>query len=87
MPLVVLVWGCAARVINTFAASMAMRCASVIRVTLVTSNALSLALTDLCDLYANKTVWERLQKIGMKQPVNWDASAGAYAALYRDLRK
>ena len=28
-----------------------------------------------------------LQKNGMKQPVNWDASAGAYAALYRDLIK
>jgi starch synthase len=87
VPLVSLTGGLADTVINTSAAAMAMKCATGIQVTPVTANALSLALTDLCDLYANKTVWKMLQKNGMKQPVNWDASAGAYAALYKDLIK
>ena len=87
VPLVSLTGGLADTVINTSTAAMAMKCATGIQVTPVTANALSLALTDLCDLYANKTVWKMLQKNGMKQPVNWDASAGAYAALYRDLIK
>jgi starch synthase len=85
VPLVSLTGGLADTIINASPAALAMNCATGIQFSPVTANALSVALTDLCDLYANTSTWKQLQRNGMKQPVNWNASAMAYAALYKDL--
>jgi starch synthase len=85
VPLVSMTGGLADTVINASPAALAMHCATGVQFTPVTANALSVALTHLCDLYANTSTWKKLQQNGMKQPVNWAASAGAYAALYKDL--
>lgn len=87
VPLVSLTGGLADTIINASPAAMAMKCATGIQVSPVSANALALALTYLCDLYANKPAWKILQTNGMKQPVDWTASAGAYATLYKDLIK
>ncbi len=87
VPLVSLTGGLADTVINASPAALAMECATGVQFSPVTANALSVALTHLCDLYASKPTWKILQRNGMKQPVDWAASAGAYAALYKDLVK
>jgi starch synthase len=43
------------------------------------------ALARLCDLFDDKTIWDQMQKNAMAQPVGWETSAAAYAALYRDM--
>ena len=47
--------------------------------------ALSQALRRLCRLHGDPAVWTKLQRTGMKQPVGWQASSAAYAALYQSL--
>jgi starch synthase len=47
--------------------------------------AFSQALRRLCQLHADPTLWTRMQKTAMKQPVGWEASSAAYAALYEGL--
>ncbi|NNF23221.1 MAG: glycogen synthase GlgA [Rhodobacteraceae bacterium] len=47
-----------------------------------TSDALARALMQAVDLFADKPVWEMLQKNGMRQTVGWQASAAEYASLY-----
>jgi starch synthase len=87
VPLVSLTGGLADTVINASPAALAMGCATGVQFSPVNANALSVALTHLCDLYAIKPTWKLLQHNGMKQPVNWAASAGAYATIYSDLVK
>ena len=43
------------------------------------------ALVRLCDLYADKPAWNRMQRRAMQHPVGWAASAPRYAALYESL--
>lgn len=85
VPLVSLTGGLADTIINASPAALAMGCATGVQVSPVTANALSVALTQICDLYENKPLWKTLQRNGMKQPVGWSASAGAYADIYKDL--
>ena len=46
---------------------------------------LDAALGRAVGLHANRAVWTRMQKRGMKTDVSWTVSAGRYAALYRSL--
>jgi starch synthase len=48
----------------------------------VTAERLSAALGKLCDLHEDDKLFQRMQKQGMAQPVDWAASAAEYAALY-----
>ena len=43
------------------------------------------ALRLLMDLHGDPATWEKMQRNAMKHPVGWEASAGAYAALYESL--
>ncbi|SDA98196.1 glycogen synthase GlgA [Mesorhizobium qingshengii] len=43
------------------------------------------AMRRLVDAYASPTVWESLQRQGMKADVSWDKSAEKYVELYRSL--
>jgi starch synthase len=85
VPLVSLTGGLADTVIHASPAALAMKCATGVQFHPVTANALAVAVNQLCDLYACQSTWKTLQKNAMKQPVNWAASAGSYAALYKDL--
>jgi starch synthase len=43
------------------------------------------ALRRLTQLYAQPAVWAAMQRAAMRQPVGWEVSSAAYAALYAGL--
>ncbi|MEM9436725.1 MAG: glycogen synthase GlgA, partial [Pseudomonadota bacterium] len=85
LPLVALTGGLADTVIPASPATLAKGVATGIQFHPVTSDALKNALTKLCDLYADEKTWAKMQRNAMAQPVSWESSAEAYAALYRNL--
>ncbi|QQA41879.1 glycogen synthase GlgA [Pelagovum pacificum] len=82
VPVVALTGGLADTVINASPAALAKGVATGIQFYPVTTDALSGALSRLCDLWELPEIWTRLQKNGMSQPVDWKLSAEAYASLY-----
>ncbi|MBI1416462.1 MAG: glycogen synthase GlgA [Limimaricola sp.] len=85
IPVVALTGGLADTVINASPAALAMGVATGIQFHPVTADALTGALTQLCDLFAQPAAWDMMQRNAMRQPVGWGPSAGAYGALYRGL--
>ncbi|MGJ8584066.1 MAG: glycogen synthase GlgA [Marinosulfonomonas sp.] len=85
VPLVALTGGLADTVINASPAALAVGSATGVQFAPVTADALTGALGRMCDLFEDKKVWEKMQRNGMKQPVSWDISAKAYAAIYQDM--
>ncbi|WP_210527845.1 glycogen synthase GlgA [Rubellimicrobium arenae] len=85
IPVVALTGGLADTVINASPAALAAGVATGLQFHPVTADALRGALVQLCDLYADRDVWTRMQANAMAQPVGWQTSAKAYAKLYRDL--
>nr|WP_241865428.1 glycogen synthase GlgA [Paracoccus salsus] len=85
VPLVALTGGLADTVINASPAALARGVATGIQFWPVTADTLRLSLTRLCALYKDGETWSRLQANAMVQPVGWDQSAKAYAALYAEL--
>lgn len=85
VPLVALTGGLADTVINASPAALARGVATGIQFFPVTAESLRGALGRLCALYKDRETWSRLQANAMAQPVGWDQSAKAYAALYSQL--
>ncbi|MFS4438446.1 glycogen synthase GlgA [Paracoccaceae bacterium GXU_MW_L88] len=85
VPLVALTGGLADTVINASPAAIAQGVATGIQFAPVAAEPLRTALIQLCELYADKEIWSQMQRNAMAQPVGWDQSAGAYAALYKEL--
>ena len=85
IPLVALTGGLADTVIPASPAALARKVATGLQFHPVNTDALSLALTRLCDLYAREEIWNQMTRNAMSQPVGWDTSAAAYAAIYKDL--
>lgn len=85
LPVVSSVGGLADTVINASPAALATRAATGIVFQPVDALALTQALARLIALYSDQTVWTRVQKNAMRQPVGWEASAAAYARLYADV--
>ncbi|WP_323717098.1 glycogen synthase GlgA [Paracoccus aminovorans] len=83
LPLVALTGGLADTVVNASAAALAAGVATGVQFHPVTVQALSRALSRLCALWRQPAVWDRMARNAMAQPVGWDASAGAYADLFR----
>ena len=87
LPLVALTGGLADTVINASPAAMAKGVATGVQFHPITAQALSNALTRLCDLYGDKETWTSLQANAMAHPVGWGASAGEYNEIYASLLK
>ncbi|MFC3628717.1 glycogen synthase GlgA [Paracoccus angustae] len=85
VPVVALTGGLADTVINASPAALARGVATGLQFSPVTAGALGFALARLCQLYRDRDTWSRLVANGMDQPVGWDQSARAYAALYARL--
>lgn len=85
LPLVALTGGLADTVINASPAAQARGVATGLQFWPVNARMLEHALTRLCDLYRDAPTWVRMQDNAMAQPVGWDQSAKAYAALYAEL--
>ena len=85
VPLVALTGGLADTVINASPAALAKGVATGIQFSPVDAGTLRNALSRLCALYKDPQTWSRIQANAMAQPVGWDQSAQAYAALYARL--
>ncbi|WP_313352299.1 glycogen synthase GlgA [Paracoccus sp. (in: a-proteobacteria)] len=83
LPLVSLTGGLADTVINASAAGLAAGVATGVQFHPVNAQALSRALARLCGLWRQPAVWRRMMRNAMTHPVGWDASARAYADLFR----
>ncbi|MDO5706589.1 MAG: starch synthase, partial [Paracoccus sp. (in: a-proteobacteria)] len=85
IPLVALTGGLADTVIHASPAALARGVATGIQFSPVGAEPLRGALSQLGALYRQPDVWARMVANAMAQPVGWDQSARAYAAIYRDL--
>ena len=85
LPLVASTGGLADTVIPATPATISAGVATGVQFSPVTARALSDALKRLCGLFERTELWGRFQHNAMNQPVGWNASAAAYAALYREL--
>ncbi len=85
LPVVALTGGLADTVIPVTPATMARQVATGIQFHPTTAEALSNALTRLCDLFDDQKMWSKVQRNAMAHPVGWDWSSAAYAALYSNL--
>ena len=83
LPLVSLTGGLADTVINASAAGLAAGVATGVQFHPVTAQALGRALARLGALWRQPAVWDRMARNAMAQPVGWDASARAYADLFK----
>lgn len=84
IPLVTMTGGLADTVIDASPAALRAEAATGVQVRPVTADALSRGLDRLCRLHRDAGTWRRMQRNAMRAPVGWDASAPAYAALYRE---
>ncbi|MCV2447025.1 glycogen synthase GlgA [Paracoccus sp. DMF] len=87
LPVVSLTGGLADTVINASAAGLAAGVATGLQFHPVDASALSRALRRLCELWRQPRVWSRMANAAMAQPVGWDASAAAYAELFRTMTR
>jgi len=85
VPVVTRTGGLADTVIDANPAAMGEGTATGIVFTEASYDEFSLAISRAIRLYADKPAWKRLQKSGMRADFGWEASAAAYAALYRRL--
>ena len=85
LPVVARVGGLADTVIDANPAALAAGVATGVQFSPVGQQALEAALRRTAALWADRPAWTRAQANGMASDVSWDASAGVYAALFRDL--
>ncbi len=85
IPVVAMTGGLADTVINANDAAVAADVATGFQFHPVTADALEAALMRLCNVYSDKSAFERMQRRAMAHPVGWSASAPRYAALYESL--
>ena len=85
VPVVTRTGGLADTVIDANPAAMTQGTATGIVLGEASYDDLSLAISRTIRLYADKPAWKLLQRTGMRADFGWEASAAAYAALYRRL--
>lgn len=82
LPVVAAVGGLADTVITANPAAVAAGAATGITFQPTDAPAFAQALRRLLELFADARLWGRMQRNAMAQPLGWDRSAAAYAALY-----
>lgn len=85
IPVVARVGGLADTVIDANRAALHDGVATGIQFSPVDTTHLTMALDRTCDLFADRTNWQRLQSRAMTRTVGWDVAAGSYLDLYRRL--
>ena len=86
LPVVAAVGGLADTVIHASPAALAAGVATGISFHPTDAVAFATAMRQVLALHGNKAHWAKVQKNAMAQPVGWETSAAAYAALYEGLR-
>ena len=84
-PVVARVGGLADTVIDANPAAIAAGAATGVQFSPITSMALTQAMGRTAKLYAQKTVWAKMQTNGLNADVSWRGPAQQYAALYRSI--
>ena len=87
VPVVSRTGGLADTVIDANPAALAAGVATGIQMNAVSYPALAMAVSRTVELFGQPAQWKRMQRNGMKADFSWNASAAAYAALYRQLLK
>jgi starch synthase len=85
LPVVARTGGLADTVIDANPAALAAGAATGVMMGGASPTALRGAIDRVMELYADRETWTRMQRAAMRQPVGWERSAQAYAALYRDI--
>ncbi|MBV0911760.1 glycogen synthase GlgA [Anianabacter salinae] len=85
VPVVAATGGLADTVIHANPMALAAKAATGITFHPTDATALGDALRRLVQLHGDTAQWQMVQKNGMKQPVDWNASSAAYARLYESL--
>ena len=85
VPLVRRVGGLADSVVDTQTDTLAADEATGIVFEHMNSTEFAHAVQRAVDLYHRHTLWQRVQRAGMRQHFSWDVAAQQYAALYRSL--
>ena len=87
VPVVARTGGLADTVIDANEAALSAGVATGFQFTPVNSLTMRHAIRRTAEAHADRKVWTRMQKQGMKADVSWDRSARRYADLYRQLIK
>jgi len=87
VPVVALTGGLADTVIPANTAALKAGVATGLQFHPITTDAMAHSLIQLCQLFADKPAWTRLQSNAMKHPVGWETSAHAYAEIYDGLNR
>lgn len=85
LPVVALTGGLADTVVNAAPAALWQGAATGVVFSPTDGLALAQALRRLVALHADAKLWRAMQRRAMKQPLGWEASSAAYAALYEGL--
>ena len=85
LPLVSRTGGLADTVIDADDAAIRAGVATGVQVAPNRSDALELGIRRMCDLFANRLLWVKLQKRAMTQPLGWGQSAQSYSTLFKNL--
>ncbi|MEM9303275.1 MAG: starch synthase, partial [Pseudomonadota bacterium] len=85
LPIVSRTGGLADTVIDANPAALASGCATGFQFAPVDRSGLRAALDRAFDAHVEGTTWRRLVRNALGQAVGWEASAAAYAAIYREL--
>ncbi len=85
LPLVSRVGGLADTVIDANPAALHANAATGFQFNSVSLDQLTRTIDRACALWPNRAAWQRMQKNALAADVSWTASAGAYAALFREL--
>ncbi|SFS16828.1 glycogen synthase GlgA [Yoonia litorea] len=85
LPVVALTGGLADTIIPDTHATRVRGVATGLQFYPITAQALSSALTRLCDIFADAKLLSKMQRNAMAHPVGWEQSASDYAALYAQL--
>jgi starch synthase len=85
VPVVARVGGLADTIIDANDAALSAGVATGIQFHPVDSGGLDGGLKRALRLYADRPVWETIQKRGMKHDVSWEKSAARYADIYKSL--
>ncbi len=87
LPIVSVTGGLADTVIDANEAALAVNCATGFQFAPTSAAKLGDALDRAMAVYADRKVWQKLQRNAMKHPVGWDVSAARMAAIYQSLVK
>ena len=85
LPVVARVGGLADTVIDANEAALRDGVATGFQFSPVDTDSLAVALERVCDLYPDRTAWQRVQRRAMSRDVGWATAARSYVALYHRL--